>query len=347
MWRDDEDYDRLGVQLAEARRMALDGGVPRARLSLLLIDNAAEVLLRQVASTHLEWADGYSNMLNNVMRSVRDQNDPEFVRIVEEISSHTVSKTKRKNIHGNFDHLVDFVVENGKDKLSVTWAAAIKVLHRYRNAAQHQDRVRPDVIMPAVRIYFFLVCELLRQSWMNGAIGSSAPTPDGVQEVLEGESDRADWRSLETRVADRLERDLHIETADVAAVLAEHLIARVSALYDAVDVIAQHFGYFEVFEVANVARIFTIRVLQLGEEEWQASEPPEDIWTRGQAIDGYTINRWRSEAGDLAESEDPLEALVTFAGLDDKISVLEVPAAKIIDQIERQLDRDEDFRRGR
>ena len=68
--------------------------------------------------------------------------------------------------------------------LPAAFRACLKILHRYRNAAHHRDTVRPDVLGPAVQIYFFLCCHLLkRERHMAHEINAAPPA---VLEVFEG-----------------------------------------------------------------------------------------------------------------------------------------------------------------
>lgn len=67
--RIDSDMERLHrtvVQLEEAKRFILSGDVPHLALALILLDNAAEVMMRRVVEDELDDADMYARMLERL-----------------------------------------------------------------------------------------------------------------------------------------------------------------------------------------------------------------------------------------------------------------------------------------
>ena len=90
-----------------------------------------------------------------------DPGDVEGQRLKNDIDAGTLSKRRRRQIEWNFEDLVDYVFEQNDFELPCEFSKCLKILHRYRNAAYHRDTVRPDVLGPAVQIYFYLCCQLL------------------------------------------------------------------------------------------------------------------------------------------------------------------------------------------
>jgi hypothetical protein len=143
------DYlDRLGVQLAEARRLAKHGSVSRSRLALLLLDNAAETLLRSSAEVYLTWAKFHSDLFRQVEHAAAD--DAEGQALIQQLRPLVVSRTQQRNIDRNFNSLVEFVFEQDDWSLGTEFADCVKILHRFRNDAYHRDQVSADVLEPAV-----------------------------------------------------------------------------------------------------------------------------------------------------------------------------------------------------
>lgn len=343
--RDSEFYDRLGVQLAEARRMALDGGVPRARLALLLIDNAAETILRSIAEDRLQWANMYGNLLDRYEKVARSD-DPETQRRIREISANSVSVKRRKEIRRYFDPLVDYVAERSDGKFPEPLADALKVLHRYRNAAYHHDRVLPDVILPAVRIYFYLVFVLLRQRMTAMVMLLPDEMPEGVREIWDGDLPTAPVLDIGAHIATRLEQDLRVEPVDIASALSEHLLGRLSSLLLSIEEIVKRFGWWEVLGDMP-GRALGLKLLQVPEQEFRDDITLEEIIAREMPISMSTFVQWWSQATSIATLDDPLSALVMFAGIDEAIAVVEEPAAEFLDQLDRESDLEAEIARGK
>lgn len=158
--------------------MAVDGGVPRGRLSLLLFDSAAETLLRATAATQMlraEMAARYSAVDPAGSSGPGD----------EWKKAGTLSARQRKQIEREFNALVDYVFAQENWPLSGEYADGLKVLHRFRNAAYHRDDVRPDVLGPALAIYAYLVAHLLHHRL--DMLDEFMTPPDEVREFLAGD----------------------------------------------------------------------------------------------------------------------------------------------------------------
>jgi hypothetical protein len=171
------------TQLVEARRLADFDDVAHGRLALLLLDNAAETLLARRAEEALIWADMHSNALRT-FDHFGDPQDEDLKAFVEELRAKAVSEKTRQKIRQNFSDLVRFVFSRSDCGLAPELAGCLNALHRYRNAAYHQDFVRNDVLGPANAIYFYLCCQLLKnQKYMLMEI---ATPPAVVIEVFGG-----------------------------------------------------------------------------------------------------------------------------------------------------------------
>lgn len=99
--------------------MAVDGGVPRGRLSLLLFDSAAETLLRATAATQMlraEMAARYSAVDPAGSSGPGD----------EWKKAGTLSARQRKQIEREFNALVDYVFAQENWPLSGSTPTASK-----------------------------------------------------------------------------------------------------------------------------------------------------------------------------------------------------------------------------
>ena len=150
-----DDLERLemtAVQLDEARNLLDRGTVSHARLAFILLDNAAEVIMRRNAEVELA-----ANMLLERIRDrweeilADDPGDAEARRHHDEVHDKIVPERVRRELSRNFDASVDFIRDRGG--IQETEARVLKKLHWYRNELYHRDRPPPGdhpVGVPAV-----------------------------------------------------------------------------------------------------------------------------------------------------------------------------------------------------
>jgi hypothetical protein len=158
--------------------------VAHGRLALLLLDNAAETLLSRRAEEALIWADVHGNALKTLER-LGVSADEDHQAFIEELRAKAVSEKTRQKIRQNFSDLVRFVFSRPDCGLAPELAGCLNALHRYRNAAYHQDLIRNDVLDPANAIYFYLCCQLLKHQ--KSMVMEIAPPPAVVIEVFGGQ----------------------------------------------------------------------------------------------------------------------------------------------------------------
>jgi len=228
-----DELERTAVQLWEAKRLAEYEDVVHGRLALLLLDNAAETCLMRSSQSFLTWAEMYGNMAYQ-LRDV-DPDDVEGQRLKGEIEAKTLSRRRRRQIERNFSDLVDYVFAQDGFGLQSEFADCLKILHRYRNAAYYRDTVRPDVLGPAVQIYFFLCCQLLKHE--RQIFSQIDQIPTAVEEIFgdqmpasEWPSGAADSASLGSELADFFLSVRGLDHAGIASALSAHLLGRLATL---------------------------------------------------------------------------------------------------------------------
>lgn len=339
-----ERLERTAVQLWEARRLAAHGDVPRGRLALLLLDNAAETMLRRMADTALVWADLYGGMLRQL--DIVDAQDEKARSLRAELEERALSRTARRRIERDFNALVDYVFRQEDCTLDVEYADCLKILHRYRNAAYHRDSVRADVLGSAIQIYFYLCCHLLKnQRFVFDKI--SVPPP-GVLEVFEGAPPTGRWprgrftsKELGNLLADRFLADMNVHHVQVAAVLSQHLTARIATLEEDLDEITSH--------LPPSTRAMTLRLVQLAptDPDDLQQDPPEDFWTRPIPVTQSVLDEWKADASKIREERTAHSALRAFAAIEESLVKLEEPVATFIQDFDRAIQMRIDELRGK
>ena len=150
-------YCRLLFQIDEARRYISDGRLERLRLALVLLDNAAEMLLW----TYIEDAfvrERWSERLKQQWEQMAHLPDlPESAR--EALAFVPLSSKEKGRIRLLFEEKLKYVADR-KAAIPNYLVAPLLHLHQYRNEAYHRNEIRPETIRMACLILFEIVCEL-------------------------------------------------------------------------------------------------------------------------------------------------------------------------------------------
>ncbi|MGK5555862.1 hypothetical protein ACSNOI_30020 [Actinomadura kijaniata] len=337
-----QQLERTTVQLWEARRLAKYNDVPHGRLALLLLDNAAEIVLRRSSSAMMYSVDLHEGLL----RQLDGIETAEAQELRAELEPKTLTKKERRAIDREFNALVDFVFGDEACSMDADLASCLKILHRYRNAAYHRDLVNTDVLSSAIQIYFYLCCKLLKNQrfWIDQIDAA----PPAILEIFGEHPPRGSWptgafssRELGNLVADWFLVEMKVDHVQIAAVLSDHLAARIDALEKNLDEIADYFP--------PLARPQALRLVQLApkDPEEAAQGAPADFWTRPLPVTTDVLDGWKAEALKIRKMSTAHSALVAFADIESHVAGIEEPTEALIEQIDREVQMEIDLRRGK
>lgn len=338
-----DELERSAVQLCEANRLATYDDVPHGRLALLLLDNAAETSLMRSARNSFIFAEQYNGMAY-LLRDV-DSADVVGQRLKKEIEAQTLSR-RRRQIERHFNDLVDYVFAQDNFEMPAELGQCLKILHRYRNDAYHRDLVRPDVLGPAVQIYFFLCCQLLKHE--RSIISEIGIMPASVHKIFGDRAPESRWpgnfdsASLGADLANLFLADRGLDHGGVAAALSDHLVGRLAALDRHLTTIGDSIP-------PRTNRWATLRLVQLAplEREDADKETPADFWTRPLPVTEEVLARWNRAAAELRGVEVAYDALRAFAEIEEPLALLEEPVGRFIEDIDREEQRRIDELRGK
>lgn len=340
-----DELERITIQLWEAKRLAEYEDVAHGRLALLLLDNAAETCLMRSSQSFLINAEMYGNM-SYLLRDV-DPDDVEGQRLKDKIDAKTLSKRRRRQIERNFSHLVDYVFNQDDFGLKSEFAECLKILHRCRNAAYHRDTVRPDVLGPAVQIYFFLCCHLLKHE--RQIFHQIDQIPKAVKEIFGDQAPTSTWPSgtidsatLGSELADFFLSTRGLNHVGVASALSAHLLGRLAAL-------DRHLTTIGKSVLTGIKRWAVLQLVQQApvEREDFDREPSADFWTRPVPVTEEVLAAWKLAATQLRDVEIAFDALRQFAAIEQPLEQLEEPVGRFIDDIDRAEQQAIDERRGK
>ena len=150
-------------QLDEALHYIDDGRMERLRLALLLLDNAAELQVDRRVRDHLaiEMINERTREQTILLTELAPDSQAELPALLTELVAwEPLTKAQKRALDRFFDEKLRFLSER-YTTLDPALAKVLSYLHRYRNEAYHQARVRVETVRTAALIYFEANCSLL------------------------------------------------------------------------------------------------------------------------------------------------------------------------------------------
>jgi len=299
-------------QLAESKTLILRGTLPSLRMALLLLDNAAEVLMHRATEQLI--AEGRS-----VLRTPYVSDDPEHERW--RISRATAFE-RRRDLRKYFNAKASFLSEVA-GVLSKSPADALIAIHRYRNEAYHRDHVRRETIHPVVMVLFDIVCDLLvtlkQSSW--GFSGQDDFTSfQREYDLPSGMSFSPDDHLPQLR--EILKSGLPLNLDQLREGLRDHLNSRIEDMLEMIDYIdsnnpAGHLASRE--EVLELLKSGT--KYQQDYEELGISKQRYEKSITDTTIESF--QKWKEGVASLTHLTDKLTLLTHFAKIETDIEPIE------------------------
>ncbi len=327
---------RIVVQLEEAKRFILDGDDERLRLALILLDNAAEVIMNRFIDGEVSHARTYAKLLKMFPKGPLDVKSKALKREFEE---KIIPSRRQRKIEHNFNEKLMYL-SNDCQCMPTPTACALRRLHKYRNETQHHDLIREGSIRPAVLVLFDIAVDLL-VSLHTGVVWTS--NEDYGWLLRYGFSDaftRFPWRGTDgddllSRIATGLRSGLQLDTMGIRRALVAHLTDRLDAMNNDLMFVADN--WFVGPDPARTLKAIQFCHPQGPECEWQEFEPTYDL-------DSFT--EWRGAITKM-NSADKLLMFGEFATIEDGFEPLEAMIGDAASEIDRRIQEKIDLMRGK
>jgi hypothetical protein len=343
-----DDLERLeimAVQLDEAKAFLARGTVSHARLAFILLDNAAEVIMRRNVEVRLT----HNATMERVLRKWKEilqqhPGDAEAHRHHDEVAREVVPRAARRELTRSFDAKVDFIRDRGD--LQETESRVLKKLHRYRNELYHRDRIWPETVRSACLLYFDMACALFERLPQYAITTASMhkEVPPALRKFNAHEG--AKGYPTEEQIAASLRADLGIDDAGLKKILAMHLTSRLDDLDETISRAEQLlFGAIAEVVPSGPWRQATVHLAQ-----WENENLPDTIEELLAARVRYSeadLTAWRQKVADLREAGDRLDLFAAFADIEDAFEPFEEQMTDLDVRIEHEVERELDLRRGK
>jgi hypothetical protein len=343
-----ERLEMMAVQLDEASAFLARGTVSHARLAFILLDNAAEVIMRRNIEVRLT----YNLLMERMLRRweeilERDPADAESRRYHDEVARKVVPRAARKDLARSFDARVDFIRARGD--LQETESRVLKKLHRYRNELYHRDRVRPETVRSACLLYFDMTCALFErlpqyQAPAAWPVHIEIEAPPALRKFNDHKA--AKGYPTTEQIAANLRSSLGIDDAGLKKALAAHLTGRLDDLDETISR-AEKSLYGAIAE-AVPSGPWRQAIVHLA--QWEKESLPgslEELLSARVRYGEADLAAWRQKVADLQEAGDRMELFAAFAHIEDAFEPFEERMTDLDMRIEFEVQHEMDLRRGK
>lgn len=326
--------ERLGLiveQLEECRRLILIGRVPQLRMALLLSDNATEILMHRALWLEFEVSRWNENLAKQ-LEELPPHPDPEFA---DDIYGSIVTAAQRKKIERFFDEKVKFLSVD-RSKIEPSVASALTSIHRYRNAAYHEEKLQKGSINAIALLSFDIATSLLVT--LPSAHTTWEPRLDYSWLTKYGLPTNSVVSPELTKIRDVLCDGLPLAVEGLRSELMIHLRQRLASVFRCLDYLIENVSWSKNQEEAFKLSQYNATL--------QPGQVPGSYEEYVQFVPKYflaDLDSWNKEVGNLILIGDKPALFAEFARLDKFFEPLEFQvreAAQILDgAIQAAMDR--------
>jgi hypothetical protein len=324
-------YVAFGID--EALRYMRGGRPEEMRLALVLLDNAAELQLdrrvrRELALEEVQEARRLAAIANpDVHRSGH----------IEELINWTpLSRKQKERLNRYFDAKLAFLSER-HSIVDARVASVLSHLHKYRNEAYHEARLRPETIATATAILIEVNCTLL-ETIRIGPVHSSADDYSWLRERFG--ADPQDLLFSIDPVVTSFRKRVRSARGPLGEELADHLDSRLEELRDGLNYVVSATSIEteeEVLVLAQLPQDFDVLRIALKD----AAATVHNLRTTAD------LDMLATEITAVREIEDSIDSFNQFAELEAKLESIENPVNELVRRVDESIQLEVDMARGK
>jgi hypothetical protein len=312
----------LYEQIEEAKRYLLAGSALSVRLALILLDNAAELIMNRELDDQFRW--------------------DEQCRLSKKA---TYTDEDRRKAERFFENKAGLLVRLGR--ISRDHQAVLLSCHRFRGEAFHAGRVRNDLLPPTTRLLFQTVCEMTVTLHVHGYMCPHQSAEHDDQRFLERFGLKGkDYALVDEQVLQHMRNvlttDVPVREQELIELLSNDLLQRlentISNLFylgepgdeEKVDYNLQHHQFWHSEGIPLAEKGARREELDAAFVEWRKQKKAR--FTLG------TLKRWQQTAAYIGRQTNAAKALAHYSGVDAKFSPLEEDVANAVFQYEEEIN---------
>ena len=321
----------LYEQIEEAKRLMMSATLPHLRMSLILLDNAAELIMYRELGYRFARDDYYRPTRENLRRGGMEEG-PFSLKYTE---------AERRAAEQEFKPMVKITLLRFR-MISEKQATILRVCHEMRKDAFHRGEMNPTILQPLTQLLFLTVAEMAKAFPVHSySIAAGVPSGENAaflarfgirQDELSNENGKdklfgklVEGIAFDAFVRQTLSRDLEERIDDTIGGLS--YLNNGSSNRGELDH-GLRYGQFWRGRGAEIAR--------MADEQ---NKPPKDSldeayreWSEnpGPRFTMDKLERWRKEASAIARVKHPADALAKYRAIERRFAPLEEDVSRAV-----------------
>jgi hypothetical protein len=325
-------------QMEEAKRLIQSGTLPHVRLALILLDNAAELIMYRELT--------YEFLKHDFYKRIRQHSQ------VASAPAHFAPKysdEERDAAEREFTPMVK-ILSLRLGMISEKQATVLRVCHEMRRDAFHRGEMNPAILRPVTELLFLTVAEMAKAFPVHSySISGAVPTGEnldflarfGIREYeLGGENGKE--KIYSKLVAGISATDSLCET--LSRDLEERIDGTIEALSYLNDGSSNRGQLDHNLRYAQFWRERGAEVAKKAHEEERASKDDLDTayqeWSEnpGPRFTMDKVERWRRQASAIAKAKHHAEALAKYWGIERRFAPLEEDISRAVADFDEHIN---------
>ncbi len=329
----------LYEQIEEAKRLMLRGTLLQIRLALILLDNAAELVMYRELANQFAWDDSFAPPSANIR-----------VAGIEYPPGPSYSAEERRRAEDEFKPKLKLLSQNFR-KISSKQAAILRVCHEMRNDAFHREVMNPAILGPTTELLFMTVAELARDFPVHSySIPGGNPTEENsafMERFCLARADGFADQDIKEKIYRKLIEGIAFSWS-LPRTLCEDLVERIDEIIDGLSYLNDGDSDRQKLDYGLRYRQFWrdqgADVMKKAHEEGRV--PKDDIdraytgWSKapGPRFTMDTIERQRRHASAIAKATHPADALVRYSAIEKWMEPLEKDVHQSVQDFDEHMD---------
>jgi hypothetical protein len=321
-------------QIEEAKRQIQAGSLLRLRLALILLDNAAELMMYRELENEFAWCD-----------QTMPRWEPARTDWLEHGLGPKYTPEERRGAEKEFDPKARILALR-LGRITADERDVLSVCHKFRCEAFHRGHLRREILLPVCKLLYLTVAALTVKLWARSyLLPSPDPHPDdtgflarfGIANALSLTTDEG--REQLRRV---LIEDVVLDVGGLCQVLSADLTERLENTIDNLAYLGGTEDNTEIDHNLQYTQFWREQGAELakqGVREPDLTKALEDWKVAGGAR--YTLAKmrlWLRRAEHISRRKDPARALVDYWALEKRFGALEEEVAEAVVDYEDRID---------
>lgn len=295
-----------------------------------------ELLLAVMVENELSQDETRARLKELALQTKADSKSPNRLR-----DYTPTSADRRRRIERFFNEKIKYLSLD-HNLLDAALAEVISYLHKYRNKAQHQGKIRKATLYPAVRVLFEIATDLFATMPISTFAASSSDDYQwlkmqyGIQptDLIEVDARR--------KVSEQLIKEIIPDTHALGESLALHISSRADELLEALDFIAENMQSAEDRATALKAiqywQEFPDRPFIENDDRFRQYSPQHDL---------KLFERISQQVENLTNIPNRIEVFRVFSEIEWILEPVENQVYEVSAQVERHIQLEIDLRLGK